>query len=193
MRISAILLLAPALALRPPQRQHTAQHKLKALAKVFAPGLLAAGLFAPSPVRAEGKRQIGSITASGLVFKDKLVIDAFEDPKVEGVTLYVSDFERPVTERLQKDFFSDPSTAGLACSRRAAPLKLGNVDSSPEGEDVVTESKSLLFKTLRVKRVLDKQANALVYVSFATRLNKDDDSNKSRFSSSLCTVPLDPQ
>ena len=37
------------------------------------------------------------------------------------------------------------------------------------------------------------QANALVYVSFATRLNKDDDSNKSRFSSSLCTIPLDPQ
>ena len=75
--------------------------------------------------------------------------------------------------------------------RRAAPLKLTNVDSSPEGEDVVTESKSLLFKTLRVKRVLDKEANALVYVSFSTRLNKDDDSNKSRFSSSLCTIPLD--
>ena len=162
-------------------------------------------------------------------------VDAFADPKVEGVTLYVSDFERPVVERVQKDFFSDPSRgaaqmkhptpstrrqrltlcprrqSGLACSRRAAPLKVGNVDTSAEGEDVVSEAKSLLFKTLRVrgrcpserrvdgvrvphaqvKRIVDKEANALVYVSYSTRINKDDDSNKARFASSLCTVSMD--
>ena len=151
-----------------------------------------------------------------MVFKDKLIVDAFADPKVEGVTLYVSDFERPVVERVQKDFFSDPSQSGLACSRRAAPLKVGNVDTSAEGEDVVSEAKSLLFKTLRVKRIVDKEANALVYVSYSTRtrlceksrfygtigapdspvdfctgINKDDDSNKARFASSLCTVSMD--
>ena len=114
-----------------------------------------------------------------------------DSPKVEGVTLYVSDFERPVVERVQKDFFSDPSQSGLACSRRGAPLKVGNVDTSPEGEDVVSEAKSLLFKTLRVKRIVDKEANALVYVSYSTRINKDDDSNKARFASSLCTVSMD--
>ena len=118
-------------------------------------------------------------------------VDAFADPKVEGVTLYVSDFERPVVERVQKDFFSDPSQSGLTCSRRAAPLKVGNVDTSAEGEDVVSEAKSLLFKTLRVKRIVDKEANALVYVSYSTRINKDDDSNKARFASSLCTVSMD--
>ena len=121
------------------------------------------------PANAADKRQIASITASGLVFKDKLIVDAFADPKVEGVTLYVSDFERPVVERVQKDFFSDPSQSGLACSRRAAPLKVGNIDTSAEGEDVVSEAKSLLFKTLRVKRIVDKEANALVYVSYSTR------------------------
>ena len=81
--------------------------------------------------------------------------------------------------------------SGLACSRRAAPLKVGNVDTSAEGEDVVSEAKSLLFKTLRVKRIVDKEANALVYVSYSTRINKDDDSNKARFASSLCTVSMD--
>ena len=81
--------------------------------------------------------------------------------------------------------------SGLACSRRGAPLKVGNVDTSAEGEDVVSEAKSLLFKTLRVKRIVDKEANALVYVSYSTRINKDDDSNKARFASSLCTVSMD--
>ena len=56
---------------------------------------------------------------------------------------------------------------------------------------MVSEAKSLLFKTLRVKRIVDKEANALVYVSYSTRINKDDDSNKARFVSSLCTVSMD--
>ena len=90
-----LLLVASATALQPPQGW-------KSLAKkALAPALLSAGClsstFAP-PANAADKRQIASITASGLVFKDKLIVDAFADPKVEGVTLYVSDFERPVVE-----------------------------------------------------------------------------------------------
>ena len=95
----------------------------RALGKAVAPALLGVSCLssiAAPPANAADKRQIASITASGLVFKDKLIVDAFADPKVEGVTLYVSDFERPVVERVQKDFFSDPSQSGLACSRRAA-------------------------------------------------------------------------
>ena len=40
-----------------------------------------------------------------------------------GVTLYVSDFERPVVERVQKDFFSDPSRASLDTTRRNLPRR----------------------------------------------------------------------
>jgi hypothetical protein len=46
---------------------------------------------------AEGSRTIGQISGSGLVFKDTLVVESFDDPKVRGVTLYVSNFERPLT------------------------------------------------------------------------------------------------
>jgi len=216
MRCLTVLLAASTASALQPQAFKT---QWRALGKAVAPALLGVGCLssiAAPPANAADKRQIASITASGLVFKDKLIVDAFADPKVEGVTLYVSDFERPVVERVQKDFFSDPSRgaaqmnhphaidathlttgryprrqSGLACSRRAAPLKVGNVDTSPEGEDVVSEAKSLLFKTLRVKRIVDKEANALVYVSYSTRINKDDDSNKARFASSLCTVSMD--
>ena len=71
--LKLLLLVASATALQPPQGW-------KALAKkALAPALLGAGclgsIVAP-PANAADKRQIASITASGLVFKDKLIVDA---------------------------------------------------------------------------------------------------------------------
>ena len=83
---------------------HALKKPWRALGKAVAPALLGVSCLssiAAPPANAADKRQIASITASGLVFKDKLIVDAFADPKVEGVTLYVSDFERPVVERVQ--------------------------------------------------------------------------------------------
>lgn len=42
-------------------------------------------------------REVGNIPATGLIFKDYLKINAFEDPKIKGVTIYISDFDRPIT------------------------------------------------------------------------------------------------
>lgn len=39
--------------------------------------------------------------------QDKLNVEAFSDPKVKGVTLYLSDFSRPVADKLMNgDMFS---------------------------------------------------------------------------------------
>ena len=151
----------------------------------------ALALVAPTASRAIDKREVAEIDTAGILFKDKLVIDAFPDPKVEGVTLYVSDFSRPITDRVQKDFFSDPSQADLACAR-TGPIKLAaDVAMGREGEEVFNEARSLLFKTLRVRRIYDEQTNTLVYTAFSTRANKNDDENKSRFASSLCAIHVD--
>jgi CreA protein len=48
-----------------------------------------------------------------------------------------------------------------------------------------------MFKDLRVQRIYDEDKKAVIYVSFNTRLDKGDDSNKSRFKSSLCAVALE--
>lgn len=56
-----------------------------------------------------------------------------------------------------------------------------------------SEARSLLFKTIRVRRVYDKDAQALIYVSYSTRFNNKDDDNKSRFKSSICAIPLDQE
>lgn len=148
---------------------------------------------APLPaLAAESSRVVGSLTGSGLFFKDTLEIEAFEDPKVKGVKLYISNFQIPLAERLStKNFFNDPSYASVACARGKDVAIASNIAKGPAGEEVFEESKSLLFKTLRVQRIYDEPSNTVVYVSFNTRLDKSDDSNKSRFKSSLCAVNLD--
>ena len=55
-----------------------------------------------TPFPAHAARTIGEIQGSGLVFKDTLKVEAFDDPKVSGVQLYLSDFQRPATEKLAK-------------------------------------------------------------------------------------------
>lgn len=58
-------------------------------------------------------------------------------------------------------------------------------------QPVFEEKRSLLFKELRVQRIYDEEKKTLVYVSFNTRLDKNSDSNKSRFKSSISAVSLE--
>ena len=136
---------------------------------------------------------VGSFSGSGLFFKDTLQVEAFDDPKVQGVKLYVSNFILPINERLSstKNLFSDPSSASLTCAR-TGPIKIADtIVKGTSGEQVFEESKSLLFKSLKVQRVYDEEDKTLIYVSYNTRLDKNDDSNKSRFKSSLCAIGLE--
>lgn len=117
-------------------------------------------------------------------------MNAFEDPKVKGVQLYITDFQRPVTERLKKDFFSDPTQASVACAQTGPITIAPDIVKSKEGEEVFEQARSLLFKSLKVRRVFDEETNTIVYISYSTRLNKDDDDNKSRFKTTSCAVHL---
>ena len=58
-------------------------------------------------------------------------------------------------------------------------------------QPVFEEKRSLLFKELRVQRIYDEEKKTLVYVSFNTRLDKNSDTNKSRFKSSICALSLE--
>jgi len=148
-------------------------------------------LVAPEEAQAEGSRTIGKIAGSGLVFKDTLTVESFDDPKVKGVTLYVSNFERPMAERLSKDFFTEPSYASVTAVRNGSEIEISdNINKTEKGESVFEEKRSLLFKELRVQRVYDVEKNTLIYVSFNTRLDKNNDPNNSRFKSSISAVPL---
>lgn len=155
---------------------------------------LAATLIAtPFPAHAEDKRTVGEIQGSGLVFKDTLKVEAFSDPKVSGVQLYLSDFQRPATEKFAKgDLFSDPSQGGLSCTVKPGKVVVSTAAStSKDGEEVFSESRSLVFKSLKVRRLVDREGESVVYAVFSQRLDKNEDSNNSRFKSALCAVHVD--
>ena len=100
----------------------------------------------------------------------------------------MSDFSKPITERLGGDFFSDPSTASITCVSDGTVKMADNIYKGKDGEEVFSEAKSLLFKSVKVRRIYDASTNNIIYVSYSQKLVSNDDNNKSRFKSSLCAV-----
>ena len=129
--------------------------------------LIAAGILIAPPAVAE---QIGSFTNdwSG----NEIVVEAVEDPKVQGVTCHVTHFERGLIDRLRKgNWFEDPSNASIAC-RQTGPIVIGDIERDEEGEEVFSERKSLIFKSLAVRRIYDQSNQALVYVIYSRQVKE---------------------
>ncbi|MGY9048199.1 CreA family protein [Puniceibacterium antarcticum] len=113
-----------------------------------------------------------------------ILIEAIADPEVEGVTCHIAYFDRSVIDRLSKgNWFEDPSNASISC-RQTGPISIGDIDRSEDGEDVFRTSRSIIFKSLRIKRIFDKKNQTLIYLAHAAELT--DGSAKM----SMSTVPL---
>ena len=85
--------------------------------------------------------------------------------------------------------FSDPSQGGLSCTVKPGKVVVSAAAStSKDGEEVFSESRSLVFKSLKVRRLVDPIGESVVYAVFSQRLDKNEDSNNSRFKSALCAV-----
>jgi CreA protein len=111
--------------------------------------------------------EIGSVNTNFKVFgSDKVVVEAFDDPQVKGVTCYVS---RAKTGGLKgaAGLAEDTSDAAIAC-RQVGPIVFGG--SIPQKDEIFSERRSLVFKTLHVVRFVDKARNALVYLTYSDRL-----------------------
>ena len=96
----------------------------------------------------------------------EIVVDAHDDPKVQGVTCYVS---RAKTGGIKGalGLAEDRSEASIDC-RQTGPLVVKG--KLPQQEEVFTERTSLVFKRLRIVRMLDPQRQTLVYLSYSDRL-----------------------
>ncbi len=96
----------------------------------------------------------------------KIVIEAFDDPKIDGITCYVA---RSKTGGIKGSLgmAEDTSDASLAC-RQTGPVKVK--EQLKDGEAVFSESRSLLFKKMRVVRFLDQKRNTLVYLVYSDKL-----------------------
>ena len=113
-----------------------------------------------------------------------LIVQAVEDPKVKGVTCHLVDFDRSLIDRLSKgNWFEDPSNASISC-RQTGPVTVGDIDTSPKGEEVFSERKSLIFKSIAIRRLYDRANDTLVYVVYSRQV-KDASAKMS-----ISTVPL---
>ncbi|MBO6865750.1 MAG: CreA family protein [Pseudomonadota bacterium] len=126
--------------------------------------------------------QIGEIGVDWV--GNDIIVEAISDPDVEGVTCHIAYFERGLFDRLSKgNWFEDPSNASIAC-RQTGPITIGDIDKDKDGEDVFRQSRSIILKSLRVKRIWDEANQTLIYVAHAAELT--DGSAKV----SISTVPL---
>ncbi|MXP65078.1 CREA protein [Roseomonas sp. M0104] len=139
----------------------------------------AVAVLAAAPVRA---KQVGEISTDWT--GNDIVIEALTDPDVQGVTCHLTYFSRGLIDRLSKgNWFEDPSNSSIAC-RQTGPIVVGDIETDKNGEEVFSEGRSLIFKSLQVRRLYDRENNTLIYVSYSRQIK--DGSAKMAIS----TVPL---
>ncbi|MCY1455604.1 CreA protein [compost metagenome] len=97
---------------------------------------------------------------------DRIVVEAFDDPGVEGVTCYLS---RAKTGGMKGGLglAEDRAEASIAC-RQVGPIRFNG--ELKDGEEVFKERTSLVFKTMQVVRFFDRKRNALVYLVYSDRV-----------------------
>jgi CreA protein len=61
---------------------------------------------------------------------------------------------------------------------------IAQIDKSKSGEVVFKKSKSIFFKTMKIRRIFDAENQTLMYVSYSTK------ETSGSFKHSLSTVPL---
>ncbi len=111
----------------------------------------------------------------------KIVVEAYDDPKVAGVTCYVS---RAKTGGIKGGLglAVDKAEASIAC-RQVGPVSIKQ--ALPQQEEVFSERLSLLFKRLRIVRMVDRARNTLVYLTYSDRLVDGSPQN------AVTAVPVD--
>lgn len=144
-------------------------------------GLMAALMLLPMLAGAE---EIGEVST---VFKwvgpnDKIVVEAFDDPKVGGVSCYLS---RAKTGGVKGGLglAEDRAEASISC-RQVGPIRF--VGELKDGEVVFQQRTSLVFKTMQVVRFFDKKRNALVYLVYSDRVIEGSPQN------AVTAIPIMP-
>jgi CreA protein len=112
--------------------------------------------------------EIGSVSTTFKLLgpNNKIVVEAFDDPSVGGVACYVS---RAKTGGLQGavGLAKDPSRFSVAC-RQVGTIRF--LKPLPQQEEVFKENASLVFKHVRVVRILDVKRNTLTYLTYSDKV-----------------------
>jgi len=113
---------------------------------------------------------------------DKIVVEAFDDPDLPGVTCYIS---RARTGGIKGalGLAEDPPYASISCHQVAA-IDASKVEKVRSPHEVFSERASLIFKTTQVVRFWDPKRRALVYLTYTDRIIEGSPQN------SISVVPI---
>ena len=144
---------------------------------------LCAALGLPGAAQAAAGEKIGTVdTAFQWIGRDHdILVEAYDDPAVQGVTCYVS---RARTGGIKGTLglAEDRAEASIAC-RQTGPVSFPK--PLRQQEEVFSERMSILFKRLRIVRMVDAPRNTLVYLTYSEKLIDGSPQN------SVSAVPID--
>ncbi|MAD17193.1 MAG: hypothetical protein CL579_14135 [Alteromonadaceae bacterium] len=122
--------------------------------------------------------EVGDVSLGLFTTKD-IKLNILQDPIVSGVTCHVASIEADLS-------FSDPSDSSIACRQTGeiTPEMIAQIDKSASGDVVFKKSKSVFFKSMKIRRIFDARSQTLMYVSYSTK------ETSGSFKHSLSTVPL---
>jgi CreA protein len=156
--------------------------RLQSIASLGAAMLLVVGAMASA------QHRVGEVSTTFRLIgpNDKIVVERYDDPKVENVSCYLS---RADTGGLAGavGLAEDPARFSIACRATGRPRIVKEIDRSRDGEIVFDQRASALFKEIRITRFFDDQKRVLIYLVWSTRILSTDGSPFN----SVTAVPLD--
>ena len=128
---------------------------------------LAVLLAATGAAHAQDATRIGAVSTTFRLIgaNDEIVVDRYDDPKVDGVSCYMSHASKGgVSGTL--GLATDPSRFSIACRATGKVVPHGEL---PKNEIVFGVRQSFFFKELRVSRLYDPDKHVLVYLAWSTK------------------------
>ena len=114
---------------------------------------------------------------------DKVCVSSFEDPKVPGVTCFISQARKGGWGQ-PLGLNEDPSNFSVVC-RQMGPITI-DISQLPRNEEAFSEKTSVFFKATRIYRLIDKKHNTLVYLAISSKIVNGSPEN------AISTVPIMP-
>ncbi len=139
-------------------------------------------LAATSPAQADDLECV-STTFNLLSPNDKVCISDFDDPKVPGVTCYISQARKGGWGQ-PFGLNEDPSNFSVSC-RQMGPIAV-DISKLPEREEAFSEKTSIFFKKTRIYRITDLKRNTLIYLAISTKIVDGSPAN------AISAVPIMP-
>lgn len=128
------------------------------------------------------KEQVGCVdTNFHLTFDDKVCVDAFHDPDIQGVVCHVS-YAKKGGISGELGFAENPSRFSIAC-RQNGPIVFKKHIPTKEN-NIFQERASFLFKSFSATRFWDQKNNTIVYLMISKKIINGSPMN------SISTIPL---